>query len=138
MIHVPDHIINFKDEKTRSEFRQVKPRLQAFILAAGSFMYFTYGITLVVTDLLRSNKASVHNYGDGVDWRTHDPETGAEMLTQEQGDALVKHLKWQFPYYLKLPMPTSPKYSIKDERKPHSSKNWTGPHIHGQVNWREA
>ena len=125
MIHVPAHIIAFKDEKTRSEFRLVKSRLQDFILAAGSFMYFMYGITLVVTDLLRSDKASVHNYGNGVDFRTND-------LTAEQGDALIGFLKWKLPYYTKLPMPTRPKYSIRDERK-----KVPGPHIHGQVNWRE-
>ena len=130
MIHVPAHIIDFKDIQTQHEFRQVKPRLQSFILAAGSFMYFTFGITLVVTDLLRSNKASVHNYGNGVDFRTTN-------LTKEQGDALIKFLKWQLPYYLKLPMPTKPKYSIRDEREPGTSEDRTGPHIHGQVNWRE-
>ena len=126
MIHVPKHIIAFKDAETQREFKLVKPRLQAFILAAGSFMYFTYGVTLVVTDLLRSDKASVHNYGNGVDFRTKD-------LTDEQGDALVEFLKWHFPYYMKLPMPTKPKYSIRDERK----EGGTDPHIHGQVNCRE-
>lgn len=130
MIQIPEHIIDFKDDQTKSEFEKVKPRLQAFIFAAGGFMYFTYGVTLVITDLLRSDKGSVHNYGNGVDFRTKD-------LTEEQGDALVGFLKWKLPYYMKLPMPTKPKYSIRDERKEGLSKNWTGPHIHGQVNWRE-
>ena len=131
MIRVPKHIIDFKDEQTRSEFKKVKPRLQAFILAAGAFMYFTYGVTLVVTDLLRDNMKSVHGHGNGVDFRTKN-------LTKEQGDALAKFLKWQLPYYLKTPMPESPKYSIRDERESGTSVDRTGEHIHGQVNWRET
>ncbi len=123
---IPKHIIAFKDVEIEREFEQIKPRLQAFILVAGGFMYFTYGITLVVTGLLRSGKGSVHNYGNGVDFRTKD-------LTEEQGDALIGFLKWKLPYYLKLPMPIKPKYSIRDERE----EGGTGPHIHGQVNWRE-
>ena len=124
---IPEHIITFKDDQTQSEFEKVTFRLQAFILAAGAFMYFTYGVTLIVTDLLRSGEGSVHNYGNGVDFRTKD-------LTEEQGDALIGYMKWQFPYYMKTSMPTKPKYSIRDERE----EGGTGPHIHGQVNWREA
>ena len=130
MISVPDHIVAFKDLKTEDEFQYVKPRLQAFILAAGSYMYFRFGVTIVVTDLLRLDKKSTHAWGNGVDFRARD-------LTEEQGDALREFLKWQFPYYMKLPMPNKPKYSIRDERKPESSEHWTGPHIHGEVNWRE-
>ena len=107
MIHVPKQIIDFKDEQTRSEFKKVKPRLQVFILAAGSFMYFTYGVTLVVTDLLRTNKKSVHYHGNGVDFRTRD-------LTDEQGDALVEFLKWQLPYYMKTPTPTNVKRPVQN------------------------
>ena len=119
--------IAFKDKQTESEFDQVKPRLQAFILAAGAFMYFTFGIILVVTDLMRDDQKSVHGHGRGVDFRTHN-------LTEKQGDALVDHLKWQFPYYLK---PPHLKYSVRDERKVGTSEGRTGAHIHGQVNWRE-
>ena len=130
MIKVPDHIIAFKDEQTRSEFKKVKPRLQAFILAAGAYMYFTFGVTLIVTDLIRDDPKSTHGHKNGVDFRTSN-------LTDYQGDALVKFMKWQFPYYLKTTAKTRIRYSIRDERKPGTSKNWTAPHIHGQVNWRE-
>ena len=119
--------IAFKDKKTEAEFDQVKPRLQAFILGAGAYMYFTYGVTLVVTDLLRDDKESTHGQANGVDFRTHN-------LTVKQGDALVDFLKWQFPYYLN---PPHLKYSIRDERKVGTSEGRTGAHIHGQVNWRE-
>ncbi len=131
MIKVPDYIIAFKDEQTRSEFKKVSPRLQAFILAAGAWFYFTYGKTLIVTDLLRDDPKSTHHWKNGVNFRTKD-------LTQEEGDGLVKFLKWQFPYYLKTMAKRHIRYSIRDERKPGTSKNWTAEHIHGQVNWREA
>ena len=89
-------------------------------------MYFRFGVTIVITDLMRSDKESTHGWGNGVDFRTKD-------LTEEQGDALFEFLKWQFPYYLKTPMPEKPKYSVRDER----ISGGTGPHIHGQINWRE-
>ncbi len=131
MPDIPNHIINFKDDQTKVEFVTVMPRLQAFILAAGAYMYFTYGVTLVVTDLMRDDAGSTHGYGNGVDFRTSN-------LTDEEGDALVKFLKWQMPYYLKTSMPSKPKYSIRDERQPDTSPNRTGSHVHGQVNWREG
>ncbi len=127
---IPAHIIEFKSDRQRFDFEKVSPRLQALILAAGAFMYFRYDVTLVVTGLLRKSKKSVHGWGNGVDFRTHN-------LTDEQGDALVKFLKEQFPYYFKLQMPQRVKYSVKDERKPGTSEHWNGPHIHAQVNYRE-
>ena len=129
-MQIPAHIIDFKDDQTRKEFYKIKPRLQAFILAAGSFMSFRYGITLVVTDLMRDNKKSPHHWGNAVDFRTRD-------LTEEQGTALVEFLKWQYPYNLGQ-ISGEVKYSIRDEREPGTSEDWNGPHIHGQVNWREA
>ncbi len=131
MIAVPNHIVAFKSDELRKDFDKVQPRLQAFILADGSFVYFKYGITLIGTGLLRDNMKSVHGHGNGVDFRTSN-------LSELQGDALVEFLKWQFPYYVKTPMPSKARYSIRDERKPHTSDDWTGSHIHGQVNWREA
>lgn len=124
-------MIKFKRAHLQEELEQASPRMQALITAAGAYMFFTYEIDLTITDVMREDKKSVHYAGNGVDFRTTD-------LTQEQGSALVKFIKGQFPYYMKLPMPKRPKYSVKDERKEGSSKGWTGPHIHAQVNWREA
>ena len=130
---IPPHIIAFKSDKLRADFEKISPRLQALILAAGSIMYHRYGVTLVVTSLMRADKKSVHGYGNGVDFRTKIVKGRPGGLTEEQGDYLVRLLKWDIPYYSKLPMPKKPKYSVKDERK---KKN--APHIHGQVNWRES
>jgi len=122
--------IDFKDATTADEFSAVQPRLQALVMAAASWMYFTYGVNLVVTDLMRDDLKSVHGHGNGADFRTSN-------LTEEQGDGLVEFLKWQFPYYLGS-APIKMKYSVRDEREKGSSAGWTGAHIHAQVNWREA
>ena len=128
---IPAHIIAFKDTKTEAEFASVSPRLQDLILVAGGYMHFTHGITLVITDLMRDDLKSVHGYGNGVDFRTSN-------LTEAQGDDLVEFLKWKLPYYMKLPMPDRPRYSVRDERKPGTSRGWTGEHLHAQVNYRES
>lgn len=123
-------MIAFKSKAIESQFDDIKPRLRALLTCAGGYMFFKYGVTIVITSLIREGRGT-HVWGNGADIRTSN-------LTEKEGDDLVEFIKWQLPYFLKTPMPDTPKYSVRDERKAHTSDNWSGSHIHVQTNYREA
>ncbi len=67
------------------------PKLRAIILEMAYYAWRYIEKTIVITDVIRNDKTSVHRYGRGCDVRTHNFTDGEQL-------ELETHLNEYFPY----------------------------------------
>ena len=111
-------MIKFKDSDIQQEFLMLDARLKVVAYAISGFCAQIYK-DITLTSAYRKNSGT-HKAFRAFDMRTSN-------LSDKESDELVEFINTHVDYG------DGVHFIIKDERKPGSSDNWTGPHIHVQV-----
>jgi len=116
--------MKYKSSAIRAQFiGSLRTKGQAVAYAMDGYMRHNFGVELFITSIIRENSQQ-HELGFAFDIRT-------TSLTWEQGDELLAFINRAFDY-------ASDRVVVVDEREPGSSPNWSAPHFHGQINYRNG
>lgn len=110
----------FKSDNLEQEFEKVDNRLKVLLYTIAGMLEYMFGKDFTITGLFRDDHKSVHHTGRGADGSVAN-------LNEEEGDAVVDFINSKFLYGKRG------KLTIFDERE-EVGPNWTGPHLHIQVN----